>query len=235
MITRNPSAGLMAVVIPARDEEELIGRCLQSVIRARNQLSLDRPAVCCRIVVVLDSCHDGTRWVVSATDGVQVVSCHVGRVGEARALGVAHALEDLPDRLLTNCWIANTDADSIVPENWLTCQWQLCEGAVDAMIGTVQPDPADLSADQWQRWTATHQPGRPNGHVHGANLGLGASAYQRAGGFSAVAEHEDNMIIARLKACGGILVASDACQVITSGRRIGRTPGGYAQHLGVSL
>jgi glycosyltransferase involved in cell wall biosynthesis len=228
-------ARLVAVVVPARDEEQLIGRCLQSIMRARSRLLVDHPEVACRVVVVADSCVDDTARIAQAFPGIRVVSCAAGRVGAARSLGIRAVLADAPDPAAADCWIANTDADTVVPENWLSYQWQLAHRGADAMIGTVRPDPADLTPSEWQRWRAGHRPGHPNGHVHGANLGISARAYHLAGGFPAVAEHEDNLIIDRLRALGRTLIASDACEVVTSGRRIGRTPGGYASHLAVSL
>ncbi|GAB3915495.1 glycosyl transferase [Microlunatus endophyticus] len=233
--SQHGGAGLIAVVVPARDEEQLIGRCLQSIVLARSRLLIEHPEVGCRVVVVADSCLDDTARIAQSIPGVQVVTSAAGQVGAARSLGIRTVLDDAPEVAGADCWLANTDADTVVPENWLSYQWQLGGSGADAMIGTVRPDPADLTPSQWERWRSGHRPGHPNGHVHGANLGIRAGAYQQAGGFPTVAEHEDNLIIDRLRALGRTLIASDACEVITSGRRIGRTPGGYANHLAVSL
>jgi hypothetical protein len=79
-------------------------------------------------------------------------------------------------------------------------------------------------------------PGRPNGHVHGANLGVRADAYLRAGGFATLPEHEDVDLVARLRADPRVDVRpSDAADVLTSGRTTGRTPGGYAGYLRASF
>jgi hypothetical protein len=50
-----------------------------------------------------------------------------------------------------------------------------------------------------------------------------------------VAEHEDVDLVARLRRTGVAITASAAGEVLTSGRRDGRTPGGYAGYLHVSL
>ena len=63
------------VVIPARDEEELIGPCLDSVIAAAT------PAT--RILVVADGCVDGTAEVARSR-GVEVLELGGRSVGAAR-------------------------------------------------------------------------------------------------------------------------------------------------------
>ena len=80
-------------------------------------------------------------------------------------------------------------------------------------------------------WLDTHIPGSPNGHTHGANLGVRASTYAAVGGFSALTEHEDVRLVDACRRWGATVVATDAAEVITSGRFIGRTPGGYAGYL----
>ena len=127
-------------------------------------------------------------------------------------------------------WLANTDADSVVPANWLEVQRAFADAGAAVVIGTVRPDFDDLTEMQRVAWLAGHIPGRPNGHVHGANLGIRASAYLAAGGYHPLPEHEDADLVARLSRQGPI-VASDAAEVITSGRTFGRTPGGYARYL----
>ena len=221
----------VAVVIPARDEEELVGRCLASVevaaARARARgIRVD-------VILVADDCRDATASVARAA-GVEVIEGRDGRVGAARARGVSAALaawEGPRDRL----WIACTDADSVVPPAWITSQLDLADAGTDVVVGTVRPELDALSPAQVAAWRATRVPGEANGHVHGANLGVRADAYGRAGGFPALAEHEDVDLVARLRLLGVTVTASAAGEVLTSGRRDGRTPGGYAGYLHVSL
>ena len=104
-------------------------------------------------------------------------------------------------------------------------------GAVAVFVGTVRPDFADLDPRHQRHWHATHTPGVPNGHVHGASLGVRAAVYFEAGGFKAAPEHEDVSLVDRCRRLGGVVVASDDAEVLTSGRTVGRTPGGYAGYL----
>lgn len=226
----------IVVVIPARDEEELIGRCLASVraaIANAEQVWNDGgPAV--SVVVVADRCLDRTTSIARLFDDVEVIELQAANVGRARATGVHHALTRI-SRPAARVWVANTDADSVVPVNWLTVQAEFARRDNGMMIGTVRPDFSDLSFAQVEAWTARHTPGRANGHVHGANLGVRADLYLAAGGFPEYAEHEDVELAGRVRRLGASVVASDSCEVMTSGRAIGRTPGGYAGYLGRDL
>ena len=208
----------IGVVIPARDEEERIGRCLASVVEAAAAVALPVD-----ITVVADGCLDRTVAVARSFRGVRVLEIESSNVGAARAAGARAVLAHGAD------WIANTDADSTVPPNWLAVQLALAELGHDLVVGTVRPDFAELSDEQVAAWRAGHVAGEPNGHVHGANLGVRASAFLAVGGYRELPEHEDADLVARL--AGARIVASDAAEVVTSGRSIGRTPGGYARYL----
>lgn len=219
----------IGVIIPARDERDLMGRCLASVVDSAAQAGTR-----VMIIVVADSCSDGTARVARETGRkatergiceVVVIEIDAGNVGIARSIGCQRAID-------AGCsWLALTDADSVVPSNWVAEQLQLAQAGFDVVIGTVRPDFNDLSAAHVRQWHETHEPGKPNGHVHGANLGVRASAYVTAGGFAPLAEHEDNELVGRLIASGATFIATDRAEVMTSGRTQGRTAGGYAGHL----
>lgn len=208
----------VAVVIPARDEEALIARCLASVVEAARHV-----LVHVDIQVVADGCLDRTVAVAATFPGVRILELESSNVGIARAAGAEAALGRGAH------WLANTDADSVVPPHWLAHQVALEREGWDAVVGTVRPDFEELDAEQRAAWLSTHTPGQPNGHVHGANLGLRASVYRAIGGYRALPEHEDADLVARLD--GYRVIASDSAEVITSARRYGRTPGGYARFL----
>jgi hypothetical protein len=213
--------------VPVRDEEDLLGRCLSALTLAVDAAS--DAGIRCAVRIVLDACTDGSA-AVAGSFPFPVLTTDAGRVGAARRLGVEDALRELGAVPADRTWIANTDADSRVPRNWLTHQRAVSQRA-DLCIGTVRPDFADLAPAHRALWLRTHVEGMPNGHVHGANLGLRASAYLAAGGFAAIGEHEDVDLVARCRSLGAVAVASDEAEVLTSGRVVGRTPGGYAGHL----
>ena len=215
----------VAVVIPARYEAALIGRCLESVISAATARTT--------ITVVADACTDDTARIARAYPGVSVIEVDGATVGLARAAGVQAALDGLGSTAGT--WLANTDADSVVPTHWITEQVRLAQHGADVLIGTVSPDFADLSPRQIEAWTRRHDPVTANGHVHGANLGVRASTYLDAGGFAPIGEHEDVDLVVRCATRGARIEASNLFDVTTSGRSIGRTSGGYARYLTTEL
>ena len=213
----------VSVLVPARNEEDRIERCLRSIVASKQHCPID-----VSIILVADSCRDRTVGRASAFLEVQVLEAEFENVGAARRAAAQHALDNIlvaPESL----WLANTDADSVVPENWLSSQLALANAGYDLVVGTVRPDPAEYPVEMQREWLKTHIRGKPNGHVHGANLGVRASAYIAVGGYLLMPEHEDVDLVARL--AGYPKVASDDGEVITSARLEGRTPGGYAGYL----
>ncbi|WP_430592424.1 glycosyltransferase [Humidisolicoccus flavus] len=208
------------IVIPAHNEAELIARCLEGIA-----VAVAKVATPVHTIVIADSCSDSTATIARTFTGVEVIETSAKNVGAARALGCSIAIAHGAD------WIAHTDADSVVPPQWLQVQAALAASGVDVVIGTVRPDFRDLDPARTQRWLDTHVDGVANGHVHGANLGSSTAAYLRAGGYLPMIEHEDVDLTARMRALGINVAATADAEVLTSGRLQGRTPGGYARHL----
>lgn len=211
------------VVVPAHDEEELLGACLDALEACLASAPL--PAT---LTVVLDDCADRTEEL--ARGRARLVHVDGRNVGAARAAGFADALgrAAAPDRR----WLATTDADSRVPPTWLADQLRLAWAGADVVAGLVE-------VDDWSAWdpatraeylsgyssTAGHR------HVHGANLALSSRAYRTVGGFAAVARDEDVQLVRSAEAAGLVVAWSGSTPVATSGRRLARTPDGFAGHL----
>lgn len=219
------SVRAVLVVIPTHDEEELLHSCL-SAMSVAVAGAADR-GIRCLVQVVLDDCTDGSAAIAAAYPfAVTVIAA--GMVGIARSAGIEAGLEQLEDLPASRVWIANTDADSQVPANWITAQVEAADAGADVVLGTVRPDFADVGPAYRRNWLRTHPAGVANGNTHGANLGVRASAYRAAGGFAPVVEHEDVMLVDECRRIGAVIQASAGAEVLTSGRTIGRTPGGYA-------
>ena len=154
----------------------------------------------------------------------------MGRVGAARALAARLALSRYRGPA-HRCWLANTDADCVVPEDWLLSQLAAARRGVAALAGIVDVDSyEDHQAIVQTRFRLTyliHADGT-HPHVHGANLGVRADSYLLAGGWAAQDTAEDHDLWQRLQCTAQPCIADARLKVITSGRRVGRAPHGFA-------
>lgn len=226
--TEHGSIEHVLVVVPAHDEQERIGRLVASVLASAEHLADSHPAVSVRLVVSADGCSDETVERARAA-GAEVLEIERCGVGAARSAGIAHALSGATsssDRV----WLANTDGDTVVPVDWLRAHVEHAHEH-DALVGTVRPEPADLDPEAYERWRETRAREESIGSIHGANLGVRASAYLAAGGFGAEALHEDVGLVERLRGIGARIGATDRGEVVTSGRRDNRVAGGYGAYL----
>ena len=211
---------MIGIVIPAHNEAELLGACLRAALDAARHPRLRGEAV--QIVVVLDSCDDDSVAVAHAF-GVETIEIAARNVGIARAAGA--------DRLLARGarWLAFTDADSRVAPDWVAAQLAL---RAQAVCGPVAVDD----------WTTHHEHTRAafyraymdadgHRHIHGANIGVSARAYRRAGGFPPLACSEDVALVDLLVAAGVRIAWSAAPRVVTSARVDARVRGGFGDTL----
>jgi len=226
---RSDQAWRVAVLIPARNEEDLLPLCLHSILIATAALPA---SVRSEVIVLADSSVDRTSKIASEILGSRgrVVNTSVGTVGTARRLAARYILTRNKGPL-NRLWLANTDADCIVPPSWIADQLRLPAGRTEAIAGTIsvdsfeehQPEVADRFRAAYLIATdGTHT------HVHGANIGVRADAYCRAGGWKDLRTPEDHDLWRRLIRIGARTVPTARIEVVTSGRRIGRAPEGFA-------
>jgi cellulose synthase/poly-beta-1,6-N-acetylglucosamine synthase-like glycosyltransferase len=214
------------VVIPAHDEEQLIEGCLVALHGAAS--NVDVPV---DVLVVLDDCSDATA-AVCARLAARTVAVPWRNVGAARSFGFA----GVPDR--TDLWLASTDADTRVAPDWLTSQLHLADAGADAVLGVIDVDdwtahPPEVRG-AFHRLYAGTSPGAAatHRHIHGANLGVRASAYRRAGGFAPLALAEDHDLVGRLDLDPAVsVVRTTAVRATTSARRDPRASGGFGDLL----
>ncbi len=212
---------MIGILIPVHNEEALLGECLNAASIAAIHPELRGEAV--HILVVLDSCSDASAAIAQA-HGVQSLPVQARNVGHARGAGARHLLNQGAR------WIACTDADSRVAPDWLVAQLAL---GCDAVCGTVTVDAwsEGFDAAAQIRYHQAYEARDGHRHIHGANLGISASAYLQAGGFEPLACHEDVQLVRNLERCGASIAWSHSPQVITSARLDCRAQGGFGDYL----
>jgi glycosyltransferase involved in cell wall biosynthesis len=118
----------LSFVIPARNEEALVGETVEAILasvarsRGVSRRDLWLPDTSIEVIVADDGSEDGTAAIVSAfaaAVGVRLVRCAGGTCAAARNAGAAHS----SGRVL--CFV---DADTIVPENAVERILELHEG-----------------------------------------------------------------------------------------------------------
>jgi cellulose synthase/poly-beta-1,6-N-acetylglucosamine synthase-like glycosyltransferase len=107
------AAAKVTIIIPARNEENAIGQCLQSIVNQHY------PAELIQVIVIDDHSTDRTAEIVKGfnNDSIQLISLqdHVqdpinSYKKKAIEVGIAHATGD---------WIITTDADCIAGKDWI--------------------------------------------------------------------------------------------------------------------
>jgi glycosyltransferase involved in cell wall biosynthesis len=212
---------MIGILIPAHNEEELIEACIRAALRAASHERLEGETVL--VLVVLDSCTDRSSEIVDSYP-VHSLAIEARNVGQARAAGARFLL----DRGVR--WISCSDADSRVAKDWLVAQLDL---DADAVCGTVTVDAWHASFDESAqiRYHQHYQAREGHRHIHGANLGISADAYRRAGGFEPLASDEDVQLVRQLERCGANIAWSQRPQVLTSARLDSRARGGFGDFL----
>lgn len=211
---------MIAVTLPAHNEEQLIAACLQSLQVAALHSALRGEAVV--IVVALDRCSDATEWICQRM-GVEVVTVDAGCVGVARAAASERALA------LGARWIGCTDADSVVPPDWLARQLQC---GANAFCGVVAVgDWLDYPQAVREQFLQGEHAVDGHPHVHGANMGFSAVAYRQCGGFAPLATGEDVALIHAMHGAGMQVARLASPRVMTSARRHARAPHGFSDFL----
>ncbi|MGY2282859.1 glycosyltransferase [Pseudomonas gingeri] len=212
---------MIGVVIPVHNEQALLQACLESLAAAAREARDAGEKV--EILVVLDTCSDDSGRIAQAC-GVRTLEVRQGNVGFARRAGAAYMLERGAR------WLACTDADSTVPQNWLLRQLAF---DADAVCGTVRVDDwaAEHSPAVRQRYQHLYHAEEGHRHIHGANLGIRADAYRRAGGFKPLPAHEDVHLVQDLQRSGAHIVWTALNSVKTSSRLDSRARGGFGDYL----
>ena len=229
----------VAVVVPARDEEDGIAACLHSILVALDRLPT---GLATSVTVVLDRCTDRTPHIVeallaerpgAATLRVDAPFAGTG-VGALRDRGVRAALAGLQPLPPAAVWVLNTDGDTTVPPDWAEQHLRRAARGVVGVAGMVDletPVLSSIAARRHDELVRELVDGPRHGHVYGANLGVRGDAYLAVGGFPVDGAGEDRALWSALRAAGRPLGRPSALRVRTSARTTGRATGGLADLL----
>ncbi|GAB6901660.1 glycosyltransferase family 2 protein [Kineosporia succinea] len=228
-----------AVVVPAQDEAELVGDCLDSVVTA-----VRGAGVPVAVVLVAHRCSDDTEAVarrqlsrLSGRSEGRVLRLGHGTVATARSAGNMAALHLLAaygvpfDRT----WLLSTDADSRVPADWLRQYGRWAATGAHAVAGHVRVsgwEDGESAVSRTAREAYNHLLRTTGPHVYAANLGVRADAYLEAGGWPDQVPGEEHALLAALRERGRHSVSAPEIVVGTSGRQAARAAGGLGELLG---
>jgi glucosyl-3-phosphoglycerate synthase len=241
-----PNPALRAcVVVPARDEEDLIAACLWALA---TQAGVEPHEY--EVLLVLDRCMDGTRnRAVEAADAHPWLRLHflggpgLGS-GHARRAGMDAACERLMGLDRPKGLVASTDADTVVAHDWLSAQLGAAERGARAIGGRIELGVGSLpqAVVHWhsERGRRGHQkiladPDRLGATEHwqfsGASLALTAETYARVGGLEPKATLEDERLEQVLREQNIPIERLLSVRATTSSRQKGRASLGLAHDL----
>ena len=237
----------IVVAIPARNEADRIGDCLDALARQRDSANF-------QVLLLLNNCTDRTAAIARDRASQSRLRMHICEVtlpsfranaGHARALAMQQAAALAgPDGVLLT-----TDADARVYPNWLSANLSALERGCDAVAGRAEIDPIEAAlipsilheddarecayAEALDEIDALMDPDPadpwPRHSEHsGASIAVTVQAYQRAGGIPAVNLGEDRAFFKALRSIDARIRHAPDISVIVSGRTEGRAPGGMA-------
>lgn len=208
----------IAFVIPAYNEEALIGKCLESVIAEVKRSGRDVD-----IVVVNNVSTDRTREIALSYPGVRVVDEMEKGLVRARDAGFRATTAEL---------VANIDADTVVPKGWIDTAFD--EFGKNLKLVCLSGPYFYYDLTPWQRFWITMFYGatyfmylvnrfvlRVGSVVQGGNFVFKRSAWLEVGGYDRAITFygEDTDVAVRLSRVGAVKW-SFRFKMWTSGRRL---------------
>ncbi|HVW92091.1 MAG TPA: glycosyltransferase family 2 protein [Devosia sp.] len=208
----------LSFVIPAYNEEALIGKCLESVLR-----EVKRSGVDTEIVVVNNASRDRTGEIARSFAGVKVVDEPKKGLVNARHCGFENSTAEI---------VANIDSDTMLPEGWITTVVE--SFARDPRLVALSGPFIYYDLSLWNRFlvrlfyyvtwlmhVVNHHVFRVGAVVQGGNFVFTRSAWLRAGGYdrSIAFYGEDTDVAVRLSKVGRVRWTF-GLPILASGRRL---------------
>ena len=240
----------VSVVVPAHNEEELVGSCLRSLAYQSGV-----PAEEYEVLLVLDSCTDKTekRALEVAAEHPDLRLHMLDGPGRGPGYARRAGMDEASARLLSLCrpdgLIASTDADTLVAPDWLSVQLQATARGAKAIGGRIElrddvglPRSVPGWRDEQGRLKKRKLLSAPGGETmqaehwqfSGASLALTAATYGEIGGIEPRAALEDEYLERTLTMSGIPIQRPLSVRVATSARTVGRASRGLARDLALA-
>ncbi|MFI5362177.1 MAG: glycosyltransferase [Elusimicrobiota bacterium] len=202
-----PATGRVSIVIPALNEERVIGRCLEALTR------LDFPKDAFDVVLVDNGSTDRTVEIArsfSPALNLTVLSRPGARISAMRNYGVARTRGEI---------LAFLDADCLAPASWLKTATALLSAEGVGILGAHYRVPEDSS---WvgRAWFGGEELARQGSiaWVPAGDMFVARSTFARIGGFDeSIATNEDCELCERARAAGLRVVGDAAVAVVHLG------------------
>lgn len=236
----------VCVVVPARNEEKLVGNCLRALADQEKAAPEEY-----EVLLVLDHCTDGTekmaRAVAAEHPGLRLRFLEGPGVGSghARRAGMERACERLLEVGHPAGLIASTDADTVTAPDWLAAQLEAASRGARAIGGRIELSDEDTLPEEVLRRHAErgrlrhldilsdpYQSGRTeHWQFSGASLSLTAELYREVGGLEPRVSLEDEHLERLLIRYGVPIHRLLSVRARTSSRLVGRAERGLARDL----
>jgi cellulose synthase/poly-beta-1,6-N-acetylglucosamine synthase-like glycosyltransferase len=242
----------IAVAVPARNEAERLGACLERL----TTLERDDRVRSLAVVVLANNCEDGTveaaESIAEAWPGtvrVRAVTLSAGRAnaGWARRLALDAAAEHLAS---PHDVLMSTDADTWPAPDWVRRTLDHLDRGWDAVAGLARLDPREVrrlpagyrrrfaqirryqaSLDRLKAARDASEPWPRHFYEGGASMALTLSAYRAIGGAPTPSVGEDKALFDAVRRAGGRVRHPTDVRVVTSARLQGRASGGASDTL----
>jgi cellulose synthase/poly-beta-1,6-N-acetylglucosamine synthase-like glycosyltransferase len=206
MAPERPS-GVFSIIIPALNEERVIGRCLQALTR------LDLPGYSFEVVLVDNGSTDRTIEIAksfSSELNLIVLSKPGARISAMRNYGVSKTKGE---------FLAFLDADCVAPPDWLkTAPSRLAQDGVGVLGAHYRiPDDSRWVGRAWYGGLELELQGRID-WVPAGDMIIARSTFDRIGGFDeSIQTNEDCELCERTRAAGLQVVGDAAVAVVHLG------------------
>jgi glycosyltransferase involved in cell wall biosynthesis len=182
----------VSIIIPALNEEKMIGRCLESLAqlefpRDRFEVILVDNGSSDRTVAIAGSFEDRLHLTILSKTGV--------RISALRNLGAQEARGSI---------LAFLDADCLAPEDWLDRILELTPTQAAGIVGAhyLLPENSSWVGRTWHRYQEAGKAGEVS-HVPAGDLIMRREDFLRLGGFDeTIQTNEDYELCERVRAAG---------------------------------